>query len=244
MAYYDRGKIVRSRDGTKKGELSVEVKPSAVEESETSTQPEEAGQKPEVTEEEAKAKELAEKLQKEIEEKLGKELEALPERELTPEEAMALAMKLGQKLQDEKYNKTMEKYNEMIKELNVKGTESLIKNMLDSGDWQEYHGEKVIAGSRRWKDYKGGPTHTFTWSFTREPSAEEARVTLDGCTDLTVGKTSEVTASAEPGGGTFRFWAEPAGPLSISASGPTVKLPEAWRRERWAVLLGEVEIIK
>ncbi len=210
--YYKQGKTVRSSKGTEKLELEVIAQPRAVEESED----QETGPKPDMTDEETKGKELAEKFQK--------ELEAIPESELTPEEAMALAKKMMEKSKELKMD---ELQKEMKKKLE-KAQQDTLDYLLESGAYQEYRGEKVIQGSRHWEgyadDWGGTAKHSFTWSFTRESGAEDARVMLDGCTDLTVGRTSEVTATAEPAGGTFRYWVEPAGPLSISPGGSAAKL--------------------
>ena len=53
---------------------------------------------------------------------------------------------------------------------------------------------------------------------------EETEVTLDGCSELGEGGRGRVTASGRPGGGRYRFWAEPQGMLSMEVDGAAATL--------------------
>ncbi|MBZ0220498.1 MAG: putative manganese transporter [Candidatus Methylomirabilis sp.] len=69
----------------------------------------------------------------------------------------------------------------------------------------------------------GGPLESgeLVLSYKANP---EPKVTLEGCTDLALGKKETITAVAEPAGGKFRFWIEPPSTLSIQPSGGTAVL--------------------
>jgi hypothetical protein len=49
----------------------------------------------------------------------------------------------------------------------------------------------------------------------------DSDVTLDGCTKLGLGQQATVTAKGRPAGGSYRFWAEPSSPLSVTGQGST-----------------------
>lgn len=112
------------------------------------------------------------------------------------------------------------KYDQLAREAD----DIVLNAYLMKGAMTEFRGG-VVQGSRNWKTDHGtyATSHDLTWSFSLA-SGSDARVTLEGCTDLLAGKTSEITATAEPGGGTFRFWADPAGPVSVDPGRDTATL--------------------
>jgi hypothetical protein len=67
---------------------------------------------------------------------------------------------------------------------------------------------------------------TISWSVQCGdlPKDSSPQITLNGCTELSIGELSEVTAKAGNEGGSFRFWAEPEEMFSIETTGATVKL--------------------
>ena len=56
------------------------------------------------------------------------------------------------------------------------------------------------------------------------PLNNNPEVTIDGCSELGVGEQGQVTAHGKPEGGTYRFWVEPAGMLSVSSGGASATL--------------------
>lgn len=48
--------------------------------------------------------------------------------------------------------------------------------------------------------------------------SDKPTVTIDGCTDPGIGQTATVKAIAKPDGGSYRFWVEPSGLMTVSTS--------------------------
>jgi len=71
---------------------------------------------------------------------------------------------------------------------------------------------------------KGYCTGTITVEVRAAGPTEEPKLALDGCTDLVPGKTARVTARAEPGGGSFRWWTEPSRVVAVEGTGGGVTL--------------------
>ena len=53
---------------------------------------------------------------------------------------------------------------------------------------------------------------------------EMAQVTLEGCSELGAGEIGNITASGNPGGGTYEFWVDPSDLMSVDASGASATL--------------------
>ncbi len=58
----------------------------------------------------------------------------------------------------------------------------------------------------------------------RSRPPEESKISLEGCTDLLIGSETQMTASAKPEGGTYRWISEPASLFNISGSGKTITI--------------------
>ena len=56
------------------------------------------------------------------------------------------------------------------------------------------------------------------------PDLEKPEVTMNGCSEMGIGESGEVTASGKPEGGSYRFWAEPSDLMSVDASGASATL--------------------
>lgn len=77
-----------------------------------------------------------------------------------------------------------------------------------------------------------GPAYTnseTTVEITVEPykESDKPEVTLLGCSELEVGGQSMVAAMGKPGGGTFRFWAEPSAMMTVETDGSSANLTGA-----------------
>ena len=56
------------------------------------------------------------------------------------------------------------------------------------------------------------------------PDLEKPEVTMEGCSDMGIGESGQLTASGKPEGGSYRFWTEPSDALSVQASGASATL--------------------
>jgi hypothetical protein len=69
---------------------------------------------------------------------------------------------------------------------------------------------------------------TITISVKMEvPDLKKPEVTLEGCSEMGIGESGQLTASGEPGGGSYRFWTEPSDALTIQADGASATLKGA-----------------
>jgi hypothetical protein len=69
---------------------------------------------------------------------------------------------------------------------------------------------------------------TITLSVKMEvPDLKKPEVTLEGCSEMGIGESGQLTASGEPEGGTYRFWSEPSDALTIQAEGASATLKGA-----------------
>jgi hypothetical protein len=59
------------------------------------------------------------------------------------------------------------------------------------------------------------------------PDLEKPEVTLEGCSEMGIGESSQLTASGTPEGGSYRFWAEPSDALTVQADGASATLKGA-----------------
>ena len=59
------------------------------------------------------------------------------------------------------------------------------------------------------------------------PDLEEPEVTLEGCSDMAIGESGQLTASGKPAGGSYRFWTEPSDALSVHSDGASATLKGA-----------------
>ncbi|MFZ0472656.1 MAG: hypothetical protein WAL94_08580, partial [Bacteroidales bacterium] len=66
---------------------------------------------------------------------------------------------------------------------------------------------------------------TITISVKMEvPDLEKPEVILEGCSELGIGESGQLTASGEPWGGSYRFWAEPSDALTVQSDGASATL--------------------
>ena len=72
--------------------------------------------------------------------------------------------------------------------------------------------------------YNGSLTISWSLQCGDLPRDDSPQITLNGCTELSIGEQSEVTAKAADEGGSFRFWAEPEEMFTIETTGTTAKL--------------------
>ncbi|MBV5349078.1 hypothetical protein JZU61_05440, partial [bacterium] len=72
--------------------------------------------------------------------------------------------------------------------------------------------------------YNGSLTMSWSVQCGDLPKDDSPQITLNGCTELSVGEQSEVTAKAADEGGNFSFWAEPEEMFTIENTGATAKL--------------------
>lgn len=56
------------------------------------------------------------------------------------------------------------------------------------------------------------------------PLNDSPEVTIEGCSEMGVGEQGQVTAHGKPEGGTYRYWVEPSGILSVSSGGASATL--------------------
>jgi len=59
------------------------------------------------------------------------------------------------------------------------------------------------------------------------PDLEKPEVNLEGCSEMGIGESGQLTASGKPEGGSFRFWAEPSDALTVQADGASATLKGA-----------------
>jgi len=85
--------------------------------------------------------------------------------------------------------------------------------------WQQISRTNVVSGS-------GEDEHlTVKLSVKMEvPDLEKPEVTMEGCSEMGIGESGQVTASGKPEGGSYRYWAEPSDLMSVVASGASATL--------------------
>jgi hypothetical protein len=85
-------------------------------------------------------------------------------------------------------------------------------------------GSPVLSGSKKVQNYVheivvGTLEGNFTWEIRPYDEAKNVNVTLSGCSEVGVGQQGAVTAKGRPGGGSYRFWAEPLDAIRVAAQG-------------------------
>lgn len=97
--------------------------------------------------------------------------------------------------------------------------ETFVFTENDIKAWQQISRTNVKSGSNN--------DESLTVKLSVKMQVEKTDVTLEACSDLGVGEQKQVTATGSPDGGSYRFWTEPEGILSISAGGGTATLTGA-----------------
>jgi hypothetical protein len=95
--------------------------------------------------------------------------------------------------------------------------ETFVFTEQDIKAWQQISGTNVASGSGEDENLTVKLSVKMTVSATAE-------VTLEGCSEFGEGEIGTVTASGDPGGGTYEFRVEPSDLMSVDASGATATL--------------------
>ncbi len=100
--------------------------------------------------------------------------------------------------------------------------ETFVLTDQDIQAWEQISRTNVASGS-------GEDEHlTVKLSVKMEDAdLEKPEVTLEGCSEMGIEESGQLTASGEPGGGTYRFWTEPSDALTIQADGASATLKGA-----------------
>ena len=100
--------------------------------------------------------------------------------------------------------------------------ETFVLTDQDIKAWHQISRTNVASGS--WED----ENLSVNLSVKMEvPDLKKPEVTLEGCSEMGIGESGQMTASGEPGGGSYRFWAEPSDALTIQADGASATLKGA-----------------
>lgn len=92
----------------------------------------------------------------------------------------------------------------------------------DIKSWQQIARTNVASGS--YDDDKLSVTLSVKMEI---PDLEKPEVTLEGCSEMGIGESGQLTASGKPEGGSYRFWAEPSDVLTVQANGASATLKGA-----------------
>ncbi len=65
------------------------------------------------------------------------------------------------------------------------------------------------------------------------PDLEKPEVTIEGCSEMGIGESGQLTASGKPEGGSYRFWAEPSDVLTVQADGAICHTKRRLTRTRY-----------
>ena len=100
--------------------------------------------------------------------------------------------------------------------------ETFVLTDKDIQAWEQISRTNVASGS-------GEDEHlTVKLSVKMEDAdLKKPEVTLEGCSEMGIGESGQLTASGDPGGGSYRFWTEPSDALNIQASGASATLKGA-----------------
>lgn len=97
--------------------------------------------------------------------------------------------------------------------------EKFVLTDKDIMSWQQISRTNVRSGSNE------DDNLTVKLSVKMEvPLNDSPEVTLEGCSEMGVGEQGQVTAHGKPEGGTYRYWVEPSGILSVSSGGASATL--------------------
>lgn len=100
--------------------------------------------------------------------------------------------------------------------------EEFVLTDKDIQAWQQISRTNTRSGS--YDDDK----ITVTLSVKMEvPDLEKPEVTLEGCSEMGIGESGQLTATGKPEGGSYRFWTEPSDALTLQSNGASATLKGA-----------------
>ncbi len=96
------------------------------------------------------------------------------------------------------------------------GVTEFVLTDQDIQSWQQISRTNTRSGSY--------DDDNITITLAVKMEVETAEVTIEGCSELGAGEIGNITASGNPGGGTYEFWVDPSDLMSVDASGASATL--------------------